>query len=138
MDYKTSLFTPEQQQIILEISRKELFKDMDYDMLELAIADFWKMCRLQTGASVFVQLPICTRLRVDGGTFKPTVNDELIDITKFVRIKNYIDSKTNVITGALLCIESTGQRATLHVDGLHVEDIKKLMEDAGLKIPYIK
>lgn len=136
MNNQYSIFTPEQEQAIYKIAQKH---QQDYDTLVMCIADYIKVNREQLGLPIYLHLPVSTKLKKeegDGIIYKQS--DEIVDVSTTVRIKDYINRKTNKVTGVLLCFESTGQHGNLHLPNMTVTEIKKMMLDAGVKIPSYK
>ena len=128
-------FTADEEMVLKGISIEQ---NISVDIAKNIISEYVANAKKIINAPRYVMLPISTAHKNPMGRAVFEVENELIDITQFCRVKPFKE-KADAINrgkkvGCLLCSEPTGKFATLIVDGLSVEEVAELYKQSGVHI----
>jgi len=128
-------FSNDEEMLIKNMSIEQ---NVSIEVIKNVVSEYIFNCRKAIGTPRFVVLPISTAHKDPMGRPRIEVEQEIVDITQFVRVKPFKE-KSNPINkgkkiGCLLCSEPTGKFGTLIVDGLSVEQVVALYKQSGVSV----
>ena len=134
-----NIFTIEEEILLKEIS---IESDLSIEKLKSVIGKFNYETKKAAGVSRFVVLPVSSVYKDNEGNTQIQIDDELIDITKFCRVKPFRErgnnENKNKKIGCLLCSESTGKFGTIIIHGLTIRQVAELYKQSGVPIAISK
>jgi hypothetical protein len=134
-----NIFTIEEEILLKEIS---IESDLSIEKLKSVIGKFNYETKKASGVSRFVVLPVSSVYKDNEGNTQIQIDDELIDITKFCRVKPFRErgnnENKNKKIGCLLCSESTGKFGTIIIHGLTIRQVADLYKQSGVPIAISK